>query len=191
MIVIRNQQIQHGIPFEEYLAMERISYSGIKSNGCTFEATPKMRLGTAVHQFLLEPELYDYSQHDIVLPIAMALKEVAGAVMPYCKPEVVVTADMIYNGMMLPYKGRIDLKAPGLILDIKVSEMDLDKSVDHFGYDKQVGGYMIASSTTRGIILSYNRKRRIVQRRVIHLTPEIEDFWAKKVWEKGVAGVTC
>jgi len=76
-----------------------------------------------------------------------------------------------------------------LILDIKVSEIDLDKAVDFFGYDKQVGGYMIASSTTRGIILSYNRKRREVQRRVIHLTPEIEDFWAKKVWEKGVAGV--
>jgi hypothetical protein len=185
MIVIRNQQLHHGIPFEDYLAIDRVSYSGIKSNGCTFEPTPKMRLGTAVHQFLLEPEVYDYSQHDIVLPIAIALKDVAVAVMPYCKPEVVVLADMSYNGLTLPYKGRIDLKAPGLILDIKVSEIDLDKAIDFFGYDKQVGGYMIASGATRGIILSYNRKKRVVQRRVIHLTKEIEEFWAKKVMEKG------
>lgn len=183
-----NTQFHVDIPFEDYLRLPGYSFSWLKSGGQKIEPTPKMRLGTKVHAYLLSAHEYEHGEDsDLVRPLAMALKGVLGPVLRYCTPELAVTADFIYDGMVLKYKGRIDLPVVSkphlsLVIDLKVTEMDLRKSIDFFHYHHQVSGYCLAIGASKGVIVSVNPRTKKTQVQPIRL---ITSFWEKSVLRFG------
>jgi hypothetical protein len=153
-----NQKI-HTLTFEEYLGLPGCSFSGIRNEGTEPFSSKKMQLGTDVHNYLLTPELYSHENVALVKPIALALKQAIGPLFAYLQPEMAVTANFVAQGFTMPYKGRIDLGIPKrIVVDIKVSEMDISKGVSWFGYDKQLSGYSIAIGAKAAIIVSVNPK---------------------------------
>lgn len=147
-------------PFDEYLSLPGWSYSGIKNDGAKVIATPKMQLGTAVHNCLLAPEEERCENAALARPIAKALAAVLGPLLAALKPELAITADFIHAGFRMAYKGRIDLAIPGrLVVDIKVTEMkDLAAFIKFFGTDYQLNGYGIGIKAKTILMLSIHPK---------------------------------
>lgn len=183
-----NVRFYRDLEFSDYLKMPGYSFSWLKSGGQKIEPTPKMQLGTKVHAYLLSAHEYLHAEgHELVRPLAIALKGILAPVLRYCSPELAVTADFIYQGMVLHYKGRIDLPVISkphlsLVIDIKVTEMDLRRSIDFFKYDVQVSGYSLVIGASRAVIVSVNPKSKLTQVVPIRLT---DDFWKWAVLKYG------
>jgi hypothetical protein len=172
-------------PFEEYLKIPAWGYSGIKLNDAEpFEPTAKMKLGTHVHNYLLTPGDYKYDDIEIVKPIAIKLKEAIGErLLQYCEPELVVTADFVHDGFKLKYKGRLDLAIYGkLVIDCKITELDIRKAVDFFGYNHQQSGYAAGIDAKMAIIVAIHPKKHTTQ---IYNVPLRYDFWEHHIKTKG------
>jgi hypothetical protein len=179
---VTNVQYYKGYDFEKYQALEGNSYSSIK--GGVFKSTPKMRLGTAVHNFLLEPEKYDNSNRDLVYPIANVVAQNLGDILPFLDTELSVTCDMSYEGFTMPYRGRVDMVRCGkVVVDLKVSEIPLSRSVAFFGYAKQLTGYCLATSSDYGIIIRVCPKTYKVEKTSIR--KDIA-WWEQKVLSLGI-----
>lgn len=162
---VDNIKYYKGADFAMYKAMPGLSYSGIK--GGEIAATPKMMLGTAVHNYLLEPENFNHEQRDVVIPIVQALRSEIGDVLKYAQTELSVTADFTHLGNTFAYKGRIDILLNDLVIDLKVSSQPLDKSIAYFGYDKQVNGYMLATLSKTGMIIRICPKTKKIEKKII------------------------
>jgi hypothetical protein len=191
---IYNTQYYRDVDFDDYRRMPGISYSSLRDfNG---EPTPAMSLGTKVHQFLLEPHMYKYDDIAVVKPIAVEIRNYLGEAFSVFEKELSFTATFTHNGMMMPYKGRADLiKVGKLLVDIKVSNMYLHKGVAHFGYEKQLAGYCLATGTVgeipnglAAIIVSYNKVTRRVERHLIKREDIVKQvpFWEYQVARNGV-----
>jgi hypothetical protein len=174
---VSNVKYYSDIDFAEYMAMPGVSYSSIKG----FEGPPSagMSLGTKVHHYILEPEKYVWEDVAQVKMIAAALRQYLGDAIDYLRPEVAVTADFIHNGLVMPYKGKIDLlKAGRLVVDLKVLSGPLQPAIQRFGYDKQLSGYCLATSSPMGLIVSFNKPKKIVETAIIK--PDAE-WWEYQV----------
>lgn len=170
-----------GLPFEDYLQLPGVSYSSLKD----FEGEPNsgMRLGTRVHNYLNEPETYDWKDADAVRAIAQEIRKVAGNVLPYMAAELSFTSIFRHNGMELRYKGRADrMKSGRLLIDFKVLSGSLTSAIERFGYDKQISGYCLATATPLGLIISYNKKIKKVETKAIK--PEAS-FWEYQCVHRG------
>lgn len=173
----------HDIPFEEYLALAGYSYSGIKNDGVDFTPTAKMQLGTDVHNYLLTPEVYQHENIRIVKPLAIALKEKLGALHKFLLPERAVTCNFHSEGFTMPYKGRVDLGIPKrIIIDIKVTEMDIYKFVQYFGTGFQLSGYALGFEASLALIVSINPKT--LKTKITNI-PITSDWWQNQVIQKG------
>jgi hypothetical protein len=182
---VLNRKMMTTCPFEDYLRIPAWSYSGIKLNGVDkFEPTAKMMLGTHVHNYLLTPKEYKYDDIAIVKPIAIKLKETIGErLLQYCEPEMVVTADFVHDGFRLKYKGRIDLGIFGkLVIDCKITELDIRKDVEFFGYDKQQSGYALGIDAKMYLIVAVHPKKLTTQ---IYTAPIRTDWWEHHTKQKG------
>ena len=179
----KQQQLFENIPFEDYLKMPGYSYSYLKgSKNLPDSPTENMLLGTAVHNYLLEPHKFDHTSAN-AKAIAMALKPMIAPVLPHAKSELSVTGLMLYEGFSMPYKGRVDIAIPGkLVIDIKVTTIDIRKAIDFFGYHHQVSGYAYAIGATKAFIVAINSRTKKTQVVAIHITP---DFWQKKIIQNG------
>lgn len=168
--------------FDAYSKIVGLSFSAIKGGG--FLPTAKMRLGTAVHNYLLEPSEYNHEHRDIVIPIANAIKAEIGGLLPFLDTELSVTADFEYAGMIMPYKGRVDMVRTGkIVIDLKVSEVPLNKSIAHFGYDYQVNGYMAATLCEHGMIIRVCPKTHKIEKKMI---PKNHEWWESQILRLGV-----
>ena len=187
MIQVLNRQILHNVPFEVYQTLGGLSHSDIKNAGKPFTApTQKMLLGTAVHNYLLEPEKYNHENIDVVKPAAIAIKKKIGPLWQYLRPEVCVTCTMVTNGMMIRYRGRADLNIPEqLIIDIKVSEVPLFVSVKRFGYDEQGTGYCLGFGARVGMIIRVNPKRPDDEPE-IYIVKQNPAWWENQILSKGI-----
>jgi hypothetical protein len=144
------------MPFEDYLALPGNSFSGLKHSQ-PFEPTPKMRLGTACHNYLMTPQSFVGNLH-IVKPLAMALRDVLGSIWHYLKFEVSTTADFEHEGFKMPYKGRIDAGIRNkIVIDFKVGE-NIKKSMDLFKYPEQLTGYSVAFNADAAFIIAISPK---------------------------------
>lgn len=181
---VQNQSLLKTCPFDEYLLMPGYSHSGLKNEGrAPIVATKKMRLGTLVHQYLCEPTVYNGEQSELVIPLGNALKKRIGILFHYLLPEFVVTADFVYNGFRLPFKGRIDLGIPKrLVIDIKVTEQPIEKGIQYFGYDNQVTGYAEGISAPVALIAAIHPKRNQVELKNVPLR---YDWWHYQITQKG------
>lgn len=184
-MIVQNQKTILTCPFEDYLKIEAWSYSGIKLNGVNkFEPSVKMKLGTHVHNYLLTPGDYKYDDIDLVKPIATRLKNTIGEkLLQYTQPELVVTADFKHEGFKLKYKGRLDLPIPNcVVIDIKITEMDIRKGVEFFGYHNQLSGYAAAINAKQAFIVAIHPKKLTTQ---IYQVPIDFSWWEKQIKQKG------
>jgi hypothetical protein len=178
---VSNVRYYSDIDFDEYIKLPGVSYSGIKG---VIPVSAGMSLGTKVHHYMLEPEKYVWEDVDKVRKIAAALRQYLGSAMDVLQKEVAITADFIHNGLVMPYKGKIDLLSNGrLVVDLKVLAGPLAPSIHRFGYDKQVSGYCLAASAPMGLILSYNKQKNIVETAIIKPS---EEWWAYQVVQRFV-----
>lgn len=170
--------------FEDYLKMPGHSYSGIKSESFPIsEVSAKMQLGTRVHNYLLDPSSYDYKDLKIVKPLAIELKRYVGDAFKFLKTEIAVTCQMKHEGLSMPYKGRVDMCYPKkIVVDLKVSEYDISKTIPYFGYDFQVNGYGAALSCPLLLILSINPKT--LQTKTVRI-PKNTLWWENEVKKRG------
>ena len=169
--------------FEAYNTMKGYSYSGI-TKGAGFIPSAKMRLGTAVHEYLLEPENYNHENRDIVVPLANAVRAELGGLLPFLDTELSVYAEFENNGIILPYKGRVDMVRTGkIVLDLKVSQVPLRNSIPFFGYGNQVNGYMAATMCDYGIIIRIDPKTSKVEKKMI---PKEHSWWEEQIQRFGV-----
>lgn len=169
----------YGLEFEKYLQVSGTSFSSLKDKEIVY--SPAMALGTSVHNYLLEPEKYNYVNHDIVAPIATAIRKIIDPTLFEC--EVSVTANFEHSGFILPYKGRVDMLASKrLVIDLKVLAGSLDGAIDFFKYDRQVSGYCYATGADRGVIIAYNKATKKIEMKAI--TP-CAKFWEQIIITKG------
>jgi len=141
---VTNIQMYKNIPFDSYQVKEGHSYSSIKNSDTEpFKQTYKMQLGTEVHNYLLEPATYKHERRELIEPIARVAYDVIGSVLPFFDTELSVTADFEHGGFTMGYRGRVDMVRSGkVVVDLKISEMPLAKSIPYFGYDKQLTGLL-------------------------------------------------
>lgn len=183
---VTNQKLHHKLSFSDYLKLPGMSFSGIKAklNG-EVKATTKMQLGTHVHNYLLEPEKYnhDNEHHQIVGKLATEVKSVLGVLYRTLDSEIAVTATFEHQNFVLPYKGRIDLLNHGrVVIDLKVSEVPLSKSIPFFNYDKQLTGYAISTGAKAQIILRICPKTMKTE---LQRLPLSIDWWQAQVLKYG------
>lgn len=170
-----------GQDFKEYLQMPGVSFSSLKDT--PVPQTVGLSLGTRVHNYLLEPEKYDWQQPEIVKPIAAELRKVVGEAYKYMHTEVAFTANFHHNGLTMPYKGRADMmKAGTIVIDFKVLSCSIQQGIERFGYDNQISGYCLATGSQVGLIIAYNKaKKQIETKRIIPSA----DFWEYHVVRLG------
>lgn len=196
MITVINRKIYEGLPFEDYLKLPGVSHSDIRNKGNRVFATPKMQLGTLTHTYLLTPSLYSGEHATLVVPLAKKLKAEIGPLLPFLRPEISVTCDFVAmvdgKEWILPYRGRADIGKPGRIgIDIKVSEMPLQRSVAFFDYDNQQNGYALGFGFQAVIIVAINPKTHLISMYNVHMTPlwwkiQIPKYGKPLYYEKNV-----
>lgn len=181
-----NTQIHRGLDFAQYQNLPGKSFSGIKADYITVpQPTAKMQLGTMLHNYLLEPSKYNAKNdaHKVIQAMATEVKSTLGAAFSTIEPELSVTADFQYEGFTMAYKGRIDMARIGkLVIDLKVSEVPLNKSISFFGYDKQVSGYSLAIGAQYQMILRICPKTLKTELKSIPIT---NDWWKTQVLKYG------
>lgn len=182
---VNNFQLHTNFPFDEYQSLPGWSYSGIKEweRGTKIEPTEKMRIGTLVHSYLLEPSSYTHEYREIVIHAANAVKQTLGALLPIMTHEASITADFNYQGLTMPYRGRADMIRVGkIVLDLKVSEMPLAKSIPFFGYQNAMSGYALAAGCKVAIIVRVCPKKFTTEVKTVPITPE---WWMAQVLRFG------
>jgi hypothetical protein len=163
-----------------------VSNSDIKNAGKPFSnPTPKMLLGTAVHNYLLEPEKYNHENIEIVKPVAVAIKKKLGNLWQYLEPEVCITCLMVANGMALQYRMRADLHIMNqIVIDIKISKVPLSVSVKRFGYDDQLTGYCLGTGAKVGMIVRGNPDKPQDEPEV-YIVKQNPAFWENEILKRG------
>lgn len=184
MLQVTNRQ-KRTCPFDEYLQLPGWSYSKIKNDGNEFAPTAKMRLGTRVHNYLFDPGAYDWEEFNLVRPLAVEVAKTIGKPLlqkAFC--EVAWTADFNCEGFTMPWKGRTDICIPGvLVLDLKVSELNLDAAVKHFGYDYQLTGYALGAGCPVAMIIQVNPRTKKTNVKTISLA---QGFWENETKKRGL-----
>lgn len=179
---IKNVNYYFGYSFDRYKDLPGLSYSGIKNGD--FVPTKKMMLGTAVHNYILEPAQYNGANRELVIPIARVIMGQIGELINHMQTEVSVTCNMIHDGLSMQYKGRVDMIRPGkLVIDLKISEIPLGKSIEHFGYGDQLTGYCLATGTPVGIIIRVCPKTLKTEKAMIRQNP---GFWERQIVKFGI-----
>jgi hypothetical protein len=182
MIQVFDVQIIEGMEFEDYLKMPGLSYSGILSDGVKIEETEKMKFGSLVDCYLFEPKRYSGEKFNLVRPVAKAVQDKLGPLITLGKRQLVVTCILVVDGIYVRYKGRVDLFAGNIVIDMKVSELDLLSAIRFFGYDKQVSGYAIPLKAPVSLIISVHPKKYTTSIAPIATNTS---WWERKVLEYG------
>ena len=174
MITVINRQLLYNVPFDEYLKLPGTGYSAVKNPG-TVDVTPKMQLGKAVDAYLFTPWEYSHgANHAQVKALAIAVKNVIGGLK--IERQVSILADFYSGGKTLNYRGRPDIvvSSARLVIDLKVSELDIYKAVSHFRYDWQLSGYTLGLGYAQQMLLSVNPKTLKVSTLML---PIQTDWW--------------
>lgn len=179
MITVSNLRTYPGIDFADYLAMPGRSFSSFKN--FTGNVTYKMQLGSAIDAYLTKPDKYDGFEYNLVRNAAIVIRQRFGELFNYMEKQVAITADLEYEGFIMPYKGLPDFCIPGkLIVDLKC--VDKEIASDYFDYPSQLSGYAIPLKCPLAFILEFSRKKHAC--RFVPVTVR-EDFWIKKILQYG------
>lgn len=180
MIEVRNLQIHSGIPFNEYLKIPGHSFSSIahQTRRRPFELTSKMRFGSQVDSYLFTPKEFkldpDFTMQQI-RSCALCIKEKLGAIWKHLKFQLSITADFVYQGFVLHYKGRPDSAVIGLlIVDLKLTE-GLNPRAN---YPAQLSGYAIALGASTMFICAQHPKKPLCD---LHNIEVDHTYWEQAI----------
>ena len=181
-MIVSNTKIWPGLDWEAYAKTPGYSFSYLR-NPDGVVPTAGMRLGTLVDRYLFTPGRYNGEQRNLVEPMARELVRHFGGALGMGESQISVTADFEIDGLIMPYKGRPDFKITDLIVDLKVSKMDVVKAVQFFRYDWQLSGYALSTGCTRSMILSINPTTLKITPIAI---PIVTDWWEYQIKQYGV-----
>lgn len=186
-MTISNRIIHPDLSWQEYCQLPGHSYSSLKAEKMPpIQVTDKMRLGTRVHHYLLDPAKYDWQQAELVLPIAKVLAKVPGltTLLASGDCELPSTADFCHEGFILPWRGIADIHiARRLIIDFKITEMKLTAAVKFFRYDWQQSGYCAGYDVPQALIVSIHPRTKAVD--MAYIKPDFR-WWEEKCLTHGI-----
>lgn len=180
MFAVKNVKYHPNIEWEDYLNLPGYSFSYLKNDGAAINVGDGIRIGKAVHTYLLKPKEYNWEHADIVIPIARRLKDFY---IPGMEVECGITAEFHYDGLFMPYRGMPDEHMKKrLVIDYKIINGDLGGYVKNFKYDEQLRGYMMPPECPLALIIAYNKKTKAVQTEIIKPDPR---WWIYKIKQYG------
>jgi hypothetical protein len=185
-MTISNIRIVRGMPENEYFANGAISYSKTKNGGADIAPTAKMQLGKKVDAYITRGmiENLDKNELEICKNISKVLIQNFGQT-KYTQLQQNSQIAVFAEFDNMPYKGLMDFYLNGIVLDLKISEMPLEKSIPYFGYDRQIGGYMIATGAKLGYLIRVCPKKLTVEIKEITITDEVIDYWEQQILKYG------
>jgi hypothetical protein len=175
-------RILDGVPFEDYLKLPGLSYSAVKDKKFEGPATAKMNFGSLVDAYVFEPHTYNGEQYELVVPVARRITRDLGPLIKAGRPQLAILCTMVHMGMYMYYKGRVDLFAGGMVIDLKVSEVSIMRAIEIFGYHHQLNGYAIGLDARQSILYSVHPKTTDIQMAAI---PNRVDYWERAVLKHG------
>lgn len=180
---ISNVTTYEKISFNEYLALPGLSYSFVKRDGASISPTESMRFGSYVDAYVFEPSEYKGEKLNLVRPVAKEIKSQLGVLINGGKRQLAVTCKMSHRGLYIIYKGRLDLFAGGIVIDLKVSKLKIDDAIRIFGYHDQLSGYSLALGAKVAVLFSIHPETRVVSKRA--LNPG-RAYWEEVVVKYGI-----
>lgn len=192
MITFENVKEYKNIPFDQYTAFNGFSHSFLKSeiNGVQpeFIMNDKIRLGSMVDAFLTQPEAVDFTSplFEQARSIASEIKKHFGFALPLLEPQLSYTADMIYQGLIMPVCGRLDwLLRDHADIDLKVTNVKTDAQfkaiIDHMGYKNQQWNYARMAGVKKAYILPYSVPLKKCLGLVEVPVGDSNEFWVDKI----------
>lgn len=179
---VHDVRIFENVPFDTYLTFPGLSFSAAKGSG-PINPTEGMRLGSLVHQYLLEPTKYDGTNYKLVRAIAGPVaKKIGPALLKTAKTELTVMCTLVHAGYYLFYKGRVDMWAGGMVIDLKVSKLDVVKAIQHFGYNNQLNGYSLPLNAIASLLVAVHPETFAVSMAPV---PNATEWWSKAVLRHG------
>lgn len=183
-MTVTNAVQYSNLPWDDYIKLPGYSFSGLRNpdRDTNFQPTPKMRLGSAVDNYIFTPKEYNGEMFELVRPVAVELRKVLGSALDLGRPQVSFTADFCHAGLKMPYRGRCDLLIAKLIVDLKVSELPIHKSIEYFMYHHQISGYALAGGCEKAMIISIHPKTHKISMTMINI---VADWWEYQVKVNG------
>lgn len=168
--------------WDSYCKTEGYSFSWLKNEGAPLEVTNGIKIGKLIHTYLLKPAEYDWSEPEIIMPIAKKLIDFKIQV-NNSLTECAMTCDLEHEGLTMKWKGMADdLIKKLLVIDYKVIAGDLDRYIKMFFYDHQIRGYMFPPECPDGLIIAFNKKIGKVQTAWVKPDPR---WWIYKIKQYG------
>ena len=179
-MTISNLVIHEKLPFEDYRQLSGMSFSGTKTF-TPIVPTFKMKLGTALDQYLTEPEKYDGFEYDMIRKAAPLVRQKMGGLWNKLEKQLSYTCTMKYKDFELLHKGRPDFCIPGkIVIDLKYVE---DKAaIERFDYPSQLSGYSLSLNCPMAFILEMSRKRNEAKLIACRISSE---FWERQILLRG------
>lgn len=185
-MTITNRHLHPNLPWADYQRLPGHSFSSLKAEKMPpIVTTDKMRLGTRVHNYLLDPDKYDWKQPELVKPIAKKLASIPGIMtaLKHSNCEVPATATFEYEGFQLLWRGVADIQISNLlIIDFKITEMSLSAAIRFFGYDRQQSGYCAGYGCKSALIISIHPRTHVVD--MAYIQPAFA-WWEEKCLTHG------
>jgi hypothetical protein len=139
MIKITSRQILYDLPFEQYLEIDAISNSTMKSEGREFRMTEKIAMGKEVDEILTNPE--HQSTNIEAKKIASMLTTTFGDVIKLATNQVSIICDVEGFDLTAKVKTRPDFFFDEMLsIDLKVtyeSLRNIDNLIDFMKYHEQ------------------------------------------------------
>lgn len=188
MIKYSNISITDNIEFDKYLKFEGYSHSFLKGErfGIAKEVplTEKIRLGKIVDGILTDPASIDMldTLYPIAKDVAHTIKQAFGDLIKNFKPQISFTAEIEYEGFVMPTKGRLDYYLPNIaVIDLKVTyAKDVKALIEFMRYDNQLWHYCKAMGVDKGYLMIYSVPLKKTQLIKIDVSNSYNEFWAEK-----------
>jgi hypothetical protein len=146
MITISNIKRHEDMPFGDYLQMPGYSHSWLKNEEYGFQKefteTNKIKIGKIADGILMSPNDVDMTEplYETGRIVALSIRDSnIGQFIKMFKAQVSYTADLEYEGLVMPVKVRLDWELPGyMVLDLKVTQVkDMHSNIAYMGYLNQ------------------------------------------------------
>lgn len=181
------------LEFGDYLKLKGYSHSFLKSeiNGITpeFKMTDKVMIGKLVDGILTDPASVEMLNplYPVAKSIAFKIKSCFGSEIEKFEKQVSFTANMVYNGFVMPTTGRLDFLIPKhAVVDLKVTHApDVHALIEYMGYRNQLFSYCQMAEVVRQYIMIYSVPKKTTYLIDLGLVGNSNEFWEQKILKFG------
>jgi len=193
MIEYKDIKRYDNLDFSDYLKLKGYSHSFLKSeiNGVTpeFKMTDKVMIGKLVDGILTDPASVEMLNplYPVAKSIAYKIKSCFGAEIEKFEKQVSYTANMVYNGFVMPTTGRLDFLIPKhAVVDLKVTHApDVYALIEHMGYKNHLFSYCKMAQVLRQYILIYSVPKKFTYLIDLGYVGTSNEFWEQKILKFG------